>query len=208
MKVRFAALTAVVLAMAIAPVLAQTPAPPAPKAGAQPPATAQPKAQPKAGAQQAPAAPAAPELPSITYTPWTKVCVKNQDTNNQQICFTGKDGRLDNGTIAVGAVLMENEGSPNKALRVTMPLGVQLAAGTRLVIDQGQPLTAPFTVCHPGGCVAEYEVSGELLGKLRKGQNMVVQGIMGQLISLPVALTDFGKAYDGPPTDQKVVEER
>ena len=38
----------------------------------------------------------------------------------------------------------------------------------------------------------------------------MIQGIngAGQPISLVVPLTDFGKAYDGPPTDPKVFEEQ
>jgi hypothetical protein len=38
----------------------------------------------------------------------------------------------------------------------------------------------------------------------------VVQGInsQGQAVSLPLPLPDFAKAYDGAPTDPKVVEER
>jgi invasion protein IalB len=212
MKVRFAAaMTAAMLAMLAAPVLAQTPAPPAPKAPATP--QAQPKAQPKAGTQPAPAtaaAPGAPEVPPLTFTPWTKVCIKQQEANQQQVCFTGKDGRIDNGMLVIGATLIEPEGAPTKLLRVTLPLGVQLAQGTRVIVDQGQPLNAPYTMCFPNGCMADYEVSTELLTKLRKGQSMVVQGIgsQNQLISLPVPLSDFGKAYDGPPTDPKVIEER
>jgi invasion protein IalB len=200
------ALTAAVLAVAAGSlVLAQ--APPAPKA--------QPKAQPKAPPQQPPApaqAPSAgaPEVPPLTYSPWTKVCLKGQEANAQQVCFTGKEGRIDSGMLVIGAVLIEPEGTANKVLRVTLPLGMQLPQGTRAIVDQGQPMTAPYMVCFPNGCLADYEASGELIGKLKKGQSLVVQGInsQGQAVSLPLPLPDFAKAYDGPPTDPKVVEER
>jgi len=186
--------------------LAQAPVQPAPKA--------QPKAQLKAAPQPAPGAAAsesgAPGAPPLTYTPWTKVCLKGQEANAQQVCFTGKEGRIESGMLVVGAVLIEPEGSPNKILRVTLPLGMRIPQGTRVIVDQGQPMNAPFLMCFSTGCMADYEVSGELLGKLRKGQGMVVQGINGegQAISLPLPLPDFAKAYDGPPTDPKVVEER
>jgi invasion protein IalB len=205
-------LTAAVLAVAAGSlVLAQAPpappAPPAPKA--------QPKAQPKAPPQQPPAAAqapsaGAPEVPPLTYSPWTKVCLKGQEANAQQVCFTGKEGRIDSGMLVIGAVLIEPEGTANKVLRVTLPLGMQLPQGTRAIVDQGQPMTAPYMVCFPNGCLADYEASGELIGKLKKGQSLVVQGInsQGQAVSLPLPLPDFAKAYDGPPTDPKVVEER
>lgn len=207
------AMTAMLAATAGSPVFAQ--APPAQPAPAQPApkAPVQPKAQPKAPAQQAPAAPAnagGPEVPPLTYSPWTKVCLKGQETNAQQVCFTGKEGRIDNGMLIIGAVLIEPEGSPNKVLRVTLPLGMQLPPGTRAIVDQGQPMTAPYMICFPNGCMADYEASGELIGKLKKGQTLVVQGMngQGQAVSLPLPLPDFAKAYDGPPTDPKIVEDR
>jgi invasion protein IalB len=203
-------MTAMLAATVGSPVLAQAPPP------AQPAPKAQPKAQPKAAPQQPPAGAAndkaagGPEVPPLTYSPWTKVCLKGQETNAQQVCFTGKEGRIDNGMLVIGAVLIEPEGSPNKVLRVTLPLGMQLPPGTRAIVDQGQPMTAPYMICFPNGCMADYEASGELIGKLKKGQSLVVQGIngQGQAVSLPLPLPDFSKAYDGPPTDPKVVEDR
>jgi invasion protein IalB len=189
------------------PAFAQAPpAQPAPKAPAQP------KAQPKAPPQQAPApaAAGAPEVPPLTYSPWTKVCLKGQEANAQQVCFTGKEGRIDTGMLVIGAVLIEPEGSTSKILRVTLPLGMQLPQGTRAIVDQGQPMTAPYMICFANGCMADYEASGELIGKLKKGQSLVVQAInsQGQAVSLALPLPDFAKAYDGPPTDPKVLEER
>jgi invasion protein IalB len=208
------AMTAMLAASVSSPALAQ--APPAQPAPAQPAPKAQPKAQPKAAPQQPPAGAAAdkpaggPEVPPLSYSPWTKVCVKGQEANAQQVCFTGKEGRIDNGMLVIGAVLIEPEGSPNKVLRITLPLGMQLPPGTRAIVDQGQPMTAPYMMCFPNGCMADYEASGELIGKLKKGQSLVVQGIngQGQAVSLPVPLPDFAKAYDGPPTDPKVIEDR
>jgi invasion protein IalB len=202
--------TALLAIAAGSSVLAQAPPAPAP---AQPAPKAQPKAQPKAPPQQAPApAPSAgaPDVPPLTYSPWTKVCLKGQEANAQQVCFTGKEGRIDTGMLVIGAVLIEPEGATAKTLRITLPLGMQLPQGTRAIVDQGQPMTAPYMICFPNGCMADYEASGELIGKLKKGQSLVVQGInsQGQAVSLPLPLPDFAKAYDGPPTDPKVLEER
>jgi invasion protein IalB len=201
-------MTAMLAVAAGSPVLAQAPPP------AQPAPKAQPKAAPKAPPQQA-AAPSdkpagGPEVPPLTYSPWTKVCLKGQEANAQQVCFTGKEGRIDTGMLVIGAVLIEPEGSTSKLLRITLPLGMQLPQGTRVIVDQGQPMNAPYMICFPNGCMADYEASSELIGKLKKGQSMVVQGInsQGQAVSLPLPLPDFAKAYDGAPTDPKVVEER
>ena len=221
-----AAIAKFVLAAAVAltagSALAQQPAAPAP--------VAKPAAPPKKPAPAKPAAPAAPAAPApeaqqqpqaqgeqqqqvqLIYSPWTKFCLKgqNNEPNAKQVCFTGKDARIESGMPVVAAVLIEPEGEPKKLLRVTLPLGMQLVHGTRVIIDQNQPMTAPYVICFTNGCMADYDASGDLIGKLKKGQGLVIQAInsTGQPISLVLPLADFAKAYDGPPTDPKVFEEQ
>jgi invasion protein IalB len=192
--------------------VAQTPPAPAPKTApkAAPKAAPAPKAAetpaPQAQAQQ----PQGNEQPQLVFSPWTKFCLKGQEANAKQVCFTGKDGRVENGMPVVAAVLIEPENEPKKVLRVTLPLGMSIQPGTRVIVDNGQPMTGPYVICFNNGCMADYEASGELIGKLKKGQGLVIQGIngAGQPISLVVPLSDFSKAYDGPPTDPKVFEEQ
>ncbi|HYA04978.1 MAG TPA: invasion associated locus B family protein [Xanthobacteraceae bacterium] len=196
--------------------LAQQPAPaPAAKPKAAPaPAKkpAAPAAAPEAQQQPAPAQGQGPEQQvQLIYSPWTKFCLKNQnDPNSKQVCFTGKDARIESGMPVVAAVLIEPEGEPKKILRVTLPLGMQLIHGTRVIIDQSQPMTAPYVICFTNGCMADYEANTDMIGKMKKGQGLVVQAInsSGQPISLVLPLADFAKAYDGPPTDPKVFEEQ
>jgi invasion protein IalB len=208
------ALTAIALALAIGlPVGAQTPpAPPAPA-----PKAPAPKAAPKGPQQPAPTGPAAavnppgaPEMPQLTYTPWTKLCRKGQEADAKEVCATSREGFLDTGFLVIGAVLIEPQGIPNKILQVTMPLGMVLQVPLRVTIDQGQPISAPFAVCSQNGCLAEIEASGELIGKMKKGQALLVQGLHAQRgqvgVSLPLA--EFAKANEGQPTDPKVYEER
>ena len=187
--------------------LAQTPpkAQPAPKVAPKP---AQKPAEAPAG--QAQPGQAQGEQPQLIFSPWTKFCLKGQEANAKQVCFTGKDGRVESGMPVVAAVLIEPENEPKKVLRVTLPLGMSLAPGTRVIVDNGQPMTGPYVICFNNGCMADYEASGELIGKLKGGHGLVVQGIngAGQPISLVVPLGDFAKAYDGPPTDPKVFEEQ
>jgi invasion protein IalB len=193
-------------------VLAQTPPAPAQK-GKAPAPKAQPKAAPAVphAAHPAPAEQAQqPEQPQLIFSPWTKFCLKGQEAEAKQVCFTGKDGRVESGMPVVAAVIIEPEGEQKKVLRVTLPLGMSIQPGTRVIVDQGQPMTGPYVICFQNGCMADYEASGELIGKLKKGQGLVVQGIngAGQPISLVLPLSDFAKAYDGPPTDPKVFEEQ
>jgi invasion protein IalB len=195
--VSIAALTAFGASHALAQAPQKPPAKPAAKPQAAP-------AQPAPGAAQAPAA----EAPQLIYSPWTKFCLKGQEAGAKQVCFTGKDGRLESGMPVVAAVIIEPEGDAKKVLRVTLPLGMQVQPGTRVIIDQGQPATGPYVICFTNGCMADYEVNADVIGRLKKGQQLAVQAINGngQPISLGVPLNDFAKAYDGPPTDPKEYE--
>ena len=204
---------------------AQTPAP-APAAPATPaapkPAPAKKPAKPApTPAQAAPSGDVQPAPPQgqaqgggdqvqLIFSPWTKFCLKGQDATAKQVCFTGKDARIESGMPVVAAVLIEPESEPKKILRVTLPLGMQLVHGTRVIIDQNQPMTAPYVICFTNGCMADYESSPDMIAKMKSGQGLVVQAInsTGQPISLVLPLTDFAKAYDGPPTDPKVFEEQ
>jgi invasion protein IalB len=204
-----AALTIVFAVVSASLTLAQTPPPKKPPAPAPAPAPAKP-AQPQTAAPVAPQAGAAPEAPQLIYSPWTKFCLKGKDPNvsPKEVCFTGKDARIESGMPVVAAVLIEPEGDPKKMLRITLPLGVQLIHGTRVILDQNQPMTAPYIICFTNGCMADYEFNADLIGKMKKGQGLVVQAINanGQPISLVLPLADFAKAYDGPPTDPKEFE--
>jgi invasion protein IalB len=199
-----AALTAIVVTSGA---FAQTP-PPRPK---QAPKAAQP-AKP-APAEAAPAAAPAQAEPQLIFSPWVKLCNKDADPKAKRVCVTVKDGRVESGLLVVSVAIIEMEGEQKKLLRMSLPYGVALQHGTRLIVDQGTPQTAPFVTClppvvPPGGCIADYEATPDLIGKMKKANLVTVQAIHmnGQAMSPQLDLKDFAKAYDGPPTDPKVFE--
>jgi len=214
------ATAAALFALGMSIALAQAPAPtvPAPKATPRPAQPAQ-KAAPKQQqqpAQQAPTAdpqqataPAA-DQPPIVYSPWTKFCGK--DNNNpaaKEVCLTVKEARLETGQFLAGAALIEQAGEEKKLFRITLPLGMQLPQGTRLLLDKEQPLQGRYVVCLPNGCMADFDVTAEFVGKLKKGQQIMLQGINlpGQAASYMLPLAEFAKANEGPATDPKKFEE-
>jgi invasion protein IalB len=217
------------LALVDRPVQAQQPAPKDLTPKASPPAApvkpkaaqpkapaAQPKEAPVAQPKEAPT-PAAPpqqtatppaQPPQLSYSPWTKFCTP--DAQAKQVCITAKDGRLEDGRIVVSAAVIEPEGEQKKILKVMLlPLGLQISSGTRVVVDQGQPMSGPYATCFVNACFSDYEATAELVARMKQGQTLIVQGmgLNNQVISLPVPLKDFARAYDGPPLDAKAFEE-
>ena len=203
-------------------VLAQQapPAPPQqqrPRPAPRPAAPAKPQAQPQQPPLQQQAAPPADQQqaaePQLIFSPWVKLCNKDADPKAKRVCVTVKDGRVESGLLVVSVAIIEMDGEQRKLLRMSLPYGVALQHGTRLIVDQQQPSTAPFVTClppvvPPGGCIADYEATADLIGKMKKATVLTVQAIHmnGQAMSPQLELKDFAKAYDGPPTDPKVFE--
>jgi invasion protein IalB len=227
---RWSLVTTVVAALALSAVpaaQAQTPAPapatkpkPTPKqppaAQAQQPA---PQAPPPQQQQQAAVQPPA-QMPNFVYSPWTKFCGpppangQPQQPNPKLMCFTGKDARTEQGVPVIAAALVEMEGEPQKTFRITLPFGLSVSTGTRLIVDQNPPLQMPFMTCAPlspnMGCIAQYDATPDLVTKLKKGQMLTIQAVnlQNQIVSFPLALAEFQKANEGPATDPKVYEEQ
>jgi invasion protein IalB len=222
-KAAVAALAATMLSAGFfSAAFAQQPATPAP-APAKPPArpappkpAAAPKAPAPAAAAPAPAAPApqaaapAPEMPQLIYSPWAKFCQKAPDPQAKQVCFTGKEGRTEAGEPVVAGVLIEPEGAPKKMFRITLPSPLHLQYGSRLLVDEQTPLTGPFFTCFANGCMADYEATPDLIGKLKVAHMLTLQAINvnGVPLSFPLPMADFAKANEGPPTDPKVFAEQ
>lgn len=212
------ATTSIVAVLAVSAAFAQQqpakpPAAPAPATQAKPPQAEQ--QQQDANSQ----------MPQLMYSEWVKFCVnpgqqaegagkdaaaKDAKDKSKQVCLTGTDGRLESGQPVIAVVAIEPAAEPQKILRITLPVGMHLQYGTRLIIDQDPALTAPYMTCFANGCIADYDMTADMLGKLKKGKKIVIQGINfdGSAISVPVPLTQFAKAHDGPPADLNVLAER
>lgn len=150
----------------------------------------------------------------LISSPWTRYCAKglteqSSEISTKEVCFTASDGHLTSGQKLVIALLIDPKGSDAKLLRVTLPLGVALVPGARIVIDEKEAMTAPFVVCLPkNGCMADYKADADLIDKLKNGQTLAIQAFeKGKPISFNLSLGGFARAYDGPPSDPSGLNE-
>jgi invasion protein IalB len=144
---------------------------------------------------------------------WVKLCSKNEQTSNKQLCLVKYEG-LDPNTgirqIIVAARSVEGEDKQTLLLGVTTAYTLVMPAGVQIKIDDHEPIPLKYAVCFSTSCQAEMTLTKEgILDGLRKGKQMVIAAMNMQqkAMAFPVPLTGFGKAYDGPPADNAKYEE-
>jgi invasion protein IalB len=196
---------------ATAPGMAQTLTQPTQPRPAQPrPAQPAQPAQP-APAQQAGASTVVQVKPEPSQADWTKVCGKDQ-AQNAEVCYTTRDFVSDQGQPVLAVAVYDAKGpQPQKIVRFLMPLGLLLQPGVRFAVDQGQPTPGRYAICFPNGCFAEAPgLKDDVVNQMKKGStlNVSVQNQAMREVTFAVPLTGFGKAFDGPPIDPKVLEEQ
>ena len=100
------------------------------------------------------------------------------------------------------------KGDDTKIIRMLMPIGLMLRPGFRFVVDNGQPNEGAYEICFPNGCFAEAKIKTATVDTMKKGSVMNVsvrnQGNAEVVFSVP--MEGFGKAYDGPAVDPKVLQ--
>jgi invasion protein IalB len=148
------------------------------------------------------ASPAQPE--------WTKVCGKDQNSN-ADICYTTRDFLSDKDQPVLAVALYDVKGKQSqKLLRLLMPLGMLIQPGIRIAIDQGQATAGRYASCLPNGCFAEARVKNDFVTALKKDAILKVsaRNQIGREVTFAVSTGGFGKAFDGPAIDPKVLEEQ
>jgi invasion protein IalB len=204
---------AALVSLAAAPALAQQPQ--QPRQQQRPAQPAQP-AQPQPQAQPQQAQPAAPgTVVQLKAEPsqadWTKVCGKDQG-QGAEVCFTTRDFVTDQGNPVLAVAVYDAKGAQGqKIVRFLVPPGLLLQPGVRFAVDQGQATPGRYTVCMPNGCFAEAPgLKDDVINQMKKGTtlNLSVQNPAMREVTFAVPLAGFGKAFDGPPVDPKVLEEQ
>jgi invasion protein IalB len=184
------------------------------------PAAPAPAPAPAAPAQSAPAQPAAPAPPSkvdlVSPEPqWAKFCAKDPNTG-KDACATMRDfATAADQPPMVSINVFELSGEEKRKLRLLMlPIGMLLKPGFRVIIDKGEPIEGKYDMCFQNACSAEVDIGASTLAALKKGSTMSVVmrvpggEVSGRELTFNIPLKDFGPAFDGKPTDPKLLEQQ
>ena len=143
-----------------------------------------------------------------TQKDWTKVCGKDQ-TANKEVCYTTRDFSAEAGKPPVLALAVYDiKGDDTKIIRMLMPIGLMLRPGFRFTVDNGQPSEGSYEICFPNGCFAEAKVKTGTVDAMKKASvmNVSVRNQANAEVIFSVPMEGFGKAFDGPAVDPKVLQ--
>jgi invasion protein IalB len=214
MRFQVMRLSAAAFAMSVAlagAAFAQTP----PAKPAAPAAPGQPA--PGAPGQPAPGQPAPPsKIDLVSPEPqWAKFCAKDPNTS-RDACATMRDFSTSADQPPMISInVFELAGEDKRKLRfLILPIGMMLRPGFRVVIDKGEPIEGKYDMCFQNACSSEIEISPKTVEAMKKGQTMSVVmrvpggDVSGRELTFNLPLKDFGPAFDGKPTDPKVLEQQ
>jgi invasion protein IalB len=181
-------------------------------------AQTQPQTQaPRPGTPGQPQQPAPPsKVDLVSPEPqWAKFCAK-EPNSGRDACATMRDFSTSADQPPMISVnVFELAGEEKRKLRLLMlPIGMMLKPGFRVIIDKGEPIEGRYDMCFQNACSAEIEISPKTLEALKKGTTMsVVMRVpggdaSGRELTFNLPLKDLGPAFDGKPTDPKVLEEQ
>lgn len=142
-----------------------------------------------------------------TQTKWTKVCGHDK-VANKSICYTTRDFSAQPKKPPVLAVaIYQIKGVNVRIVRLLMPVGLMLRPGFRFSVDKGPAYAGAFEICFPNGCFAESRVKKDAIERMKKGTTLyvAVRNQVNREVLFGVPLQGFGKAYDGPAIDPKVL---
>jgi invasion protein IalB len=178
---------------------------------------------PKPAAPAAPGAPGQPQQPPppskvdlVSPEPqWAKFCAK-EPNSGRDACATMRDFSTSADQPPMISVnVFELAGEEKRKLRLLMlPIGMMLKPGFRVIIDKGEPIEGRYDMCFQNACSAEIEISPKTLEALKKGTTMSVVmrvpggDVSGHELTFNLPLKDLATAFDGKPTDPKVLEQQ
>ena len=139
---------------------------------------------------------------------WFKVCAKQEDND---ICNTQNVVTADSGQLLTAISLIDVKGKINrKIFQISVPSGRLIPPGVGLQIDKNKPTKVEYGICFPDRCIAEAQLSNELVAALKKGGELTITSINFQNKPNPlkISLTGFGAALDGPGMQQSELEDR
>ncbi|KUJ72360.1 invasion associated locus B family protein [Thiomicrospira sp. WB1] len=104
---------------------------------------------------------------------WLEVCVQQ---NGQTRCQAQQtlQRKTQQGAMRMLQVTVSQDAQGNLGLQLITPLGVNVASGLLLKVDEGKEYQIPFLTCLQDGCLGIHKLDAALLGAMKAGNTAKV----------------------------------
>ncbi|QNI04744.1 invasion associated locus B family protein [Halomonas sp. SH5A2] len=150
---------------------------------------------PNAFSQQQPGTASGDNITTESFQDWEVRCQRNAEgptpcAMSQLITQPGNDQPL------MQVILDYPPQADDPAMSFFVPLGVRLAPGMQLSVDNGEPIQFPYQVCQEQGCRAVAPIEPSMLQQLRSGTTATLSMIdpSGERMDLDISLIGFTDA--------------
>lgn len=139
---------------------------------------------------------------------WFKACTKQEDVD---VCNVQFLERASSGQLLTSVNLIQVSGKVNRrVLQIAVPTGRLIPPGIGLQIDNGSTQKIEYAICLPDRCVAEAQLTDEIVSSLKRGSKLTLTSVnfQNQPNPIDVTLQGFTNAFDGEPLQQSDLDER
>ncbi len=132
------------------------------------------------------------------HNEWQIRCETPPGAAGEQCALVQSVTAEDRPNVGLTVIILRTADQKNWILRVFAPLGVLLAKGLGLTIDQNYIGSAQFERCLQNGCVANVQLDDKLVAQLRQGKvaRFDVYQTPEEGIGLPLSLSGFSAGFE------------
>jgi invasion protein IalB len=132
-----------------------------------------------------------------TNPPWITKCI-SQSRTSPIVCSMEETLVLrDSGQAVTSVAVWIKPDTREPMITIRVPIGVYLAAGLAIRIDNGKPWSLPIETCDTQGCAAQMQISSELLAALKGGKQFSItfQNAVKKDLVVRLVLNGFTEAF-------------
>ncbi|MGO2241423.1 MAG: invasion associated locus B family protein [Halomonas sp.] len=137
----------------------------------------------------------APNVDTQSFQDWEVSCPSA--SGQQQGCTMNQIvNNPDSNEPLMRAIVGHSSQIDSPVMAFVMPLGVNLASGMQLQVDNNEPVGFPYQFCQEQGCRADLPLEPSMLQQLRGGTTATVSAISpdGQRLDMDMSLMGFTSA--------------
>lgn len=131
---------------------------------------------------------------SKTFSNWQVECV---ETDKAKACIMSQVLINQKTKQRVISMMVRKPKGEDGKIVLQVPLGVSLASGATLTLDNAKPVVFAYKACVPKGCVAEFKLTDEWVKALGGGADctITVTSLKGEAAPFKITLKGFADAY-------------